>query len=610
MSYIPDHLVDEIRQASEIVDVISDYVTLKKRGVNYFGLCPFHGEKTPSFSVNADKQIFHCFGCSAGGNVFSFIMRHEGINFPEAARILAKRAGIEIPEPDEFDTSDAQEREALYFANELACDFFQQQLFEQAGQAALGYMHDRGFEDDGLREFGIGYAPAEWDAFLKFAVAKNMREEVLEQAGLLNRREKGGYYDRFRDRIMFPIANLSGKIVAFGGRTMSDDKAIPKYVNSPETMVYHKSNVLYGLFQARETLREADEVIFVEGYTDVMRLSLAGQKNVVATSGTALTELQARLVRRYVDKVVLLYDSDAAGAAATLRGADVLIEQGVSVQVAELADDEDPDSFVRKYGVDALREKLKAALPLLDFKSRLLPQSGDPAAKSESMHSIINTLARIQDGIERQETVRQYAEKLKIEEAILWDEISRVRKLQLRRRSRTKIEQETYLPDTAHKSFAERSKPVEEELIRIMLLHWQAIPFIFSFMELTDFYDQDLQLIATVLYQLHQSEAQPEPEDLVHYFTDPHLVEFITKVVIGEAQRQGISSNYQKWAADCLAKLQRIMLDVRIDDVQVQIRDREQSGGDASELMQRWQELQGQRLRIKPENFMPEKQYS
>lgn len=606
MALISENLVEEIRMASDILDVVSDYVTLKKKGVNYFGLCPFHSEKTPSFSVNTEKQIFHCFGCSAGGNVFSFIMRHEGMTFPEAARILAKRAGIEIPEPEELDTRDVQEREALYYANELASNFYQEQLFNEIGREALAYLHERGFDDDGIREFGIGYAPSDWDAFLKCALKKQMREEILKKAGLLNQNDKGGFYDRFRHRVMFPIINLSGKVVAFGGRTLVDDKQTPKYVNSPETPIYHKSNILYGLYKARDTLRENSEVVFVEGYTDVMRLSLSGLKNVVATSGTALTELQARLVRRYTNKAVLLYDSDTAGAAATLRGADILVEQGVEVRVAEMAVGEDPDSFVRNYGIDALNEKLAEALPLLDFKANRVPGAESPIDKSEQMHSIINTLARIQDGIRRQESVRKYAEKLKIDEAILWDEIGRVRKLHLRRRQRPGNEIEVFLPEQAKKSFSARSKAVEEELIRIMLLHWDAIPFIFSFMELTDFYDDDFQLIATVLYQLYQSDARPEPEELIFYFTDSQVVEFITRIVIKEAAREGVSANYKKWAADCLAKLQCIMLDMRIEEVNEQIRERQQSDGDASELLERWQNLQNQRRRVKAENFLPQ----
>lgn len=605
MSFIPEHLVEEIRAASDILDVVSDYVSLKKRGANYFGLCPFHSEKTPSFSVNPDKQIFHCFGCSAGGNVFSFIMRHEGVSFPEAARILAKRAGIELPEPETFVDDDAsREREALYYANELAMQFFRDQLFTDSGAAARAYMEQRGFDETGLRAFMIGYAPAGWDAFFKYATERQMRPETLVKAGLLNRSDEGRYYDRFRNRIMFPIVNVSGKVIAFGGRALADDPNSPKYVNSPETPIYHKSNVLYGLFQAKEAMREHDEVIFVEGYTDVMRLALSGKKNVVATSGTALTELHARLVKRYTSRATLLYDSDSAGAAAALRGADILIEQGIDVRVAELAEGEDPDSFVRKNGLAALEQRLNSALPLLDFKAQRVTRSADPVGRSEQLHSIVNTLARIQDGILRQEKVRQYAEKMRLDEGVLWEEIGRVRRLHQMRRRRQSDDVEVVVAVPQRKSFAERSKAIEEELVRIMLLHWESIPFIFSFMELTDFYNDDYQLIATVLYRFYQSNIRPEPEELVHYFTEPEVVQFITRVVFEEAKWEGASPNYRKWAADCLAKLQRIMVDMRIEEATEALRERQMSGGDDDALLQRLQKLYDQRRRIKPENFL------
>lgn len=248
MSFIPESTIEEVRIASDIVDVVSDYVTLKKKGSNYFGLCPFHSEKTGSFSVNAEKQIFHCFGCGTGGNAFTFIMREEGVLFPEAVRILAKRAGIEIPEPDENDKTSLQEREALYYACELATDFFHAQIAAEVGNPAREYLAKRQFDQTAIETFKIGYAPKEWDALLKHAEAKHMRPEVFESAGLLNKRDSGGYYDRFRHRVMFPIMNLAGKVIAFGGRKLESDETIPKYVNSPETPIYHKSNVLYGLY--------------------------------------------------------------------------------------------------------------------------------------------------------------------------------------------------------------------------------------------------------------------------------------------------------------------------------------------------------------------------
>jgi len=610
MSYIPENLIEEIRNASEIVDVISDYVTLKKRGANFTGLCPFHHEKTPSFSVHQEKQIFKCFGCGASGNVFSFIMREMNIDFPAASRLLAQRSGIQIPENENMDREQMQAREGLYFANEAAMTFYQKCLFEKRGEKALAYLHARGFDDDGIRAFQLGYAPDGWDNLLKDARSRQIHQDVLEKAGLVNKKEDGGAYDRFRDRLMFPIINLSGKVVAFGGRCLVDDKKTPKYVNSPETDVYHKSNILYGLFQAKDAIRQEAETIFVEGYTDVMRLSLSGQKNVVATSGTSLTELQARLIRRYTSNATLLYDSDKAGAAATMRGADILVEQDLEVKVAEMPEGEDPDSFVQKFGVESLRQKLAAALPLLDFKSLRIPEIGSKVDRTEELHAIIATLAKIQDGLKRQEAVHTYAEKLKIDEKTLWEEIARLRALK-QRRQRKKGEDEkveVYLPSNIRKTYGERSRLAEQELIRIMLLHWEAIPFIFGAMEITDFYNDDMRLIATVLYKLFQNEVRPEPEEFIHYFTEPEVTGFVSSIVLFEAERDGIPGDFRVWAADCLVKLQRIMLDMKIEDVNEKIADREKSGGDPGALLAEWRDLHKQRQAVHVNNFLPKRE--
>ncbi len=608
MTFIPENTIEEIRMVSDIVDIVSDYVTLKKKGTNYFGLCPFHSEKTGSFSVNAEKQIFHCFGCGTGGNVFTFIMREEGVLFPEAVRILAKRAGIEIPEPDENDNTSLQEREALYYACELAAEFFHQQIFTETGQSARDYLAQRQFTDNAIKAFQIGYAPNEWDALLKYAEAKHMQTEVFEIAGLLNKRDSGGYYDRFRHRVMFPIMNLAGKVIAFGGRKLEADKTVPKYVNSPETPIYHKSNVLYGLFQAREAIRENGEVIFVEGYTDVIRPALAGVKNIVATSGTALTELQARLVNRYTGKVIMLYDNDLAGAKATMRGADILIEQGLEVLVAELDQGEDPDSFVQKNGVEALRQKLAQAQPLLEFKTRSLGKSGSD--KQEDIQSLVGTLSRIQNGVKRQEKVHEYAERMKIDEEILWEEVRRLRRLQRTRRRFDNANRpaEAQLRAPVSNSFAARSRPVEEELVRIMLIYTRSVPYIFSFMELTDFYNDDYRSIAELMLQLHENNIRVDTEELVHYFHEPEIATFVSRIVHQEKNAAGIAPDYYRWAADCLAKLQRLMLDTKLLEIQEQIRDREKTGGDAKELRQRYYTLQSQKVRIKAANFLPQKQ--
>ncbi len=611
MAAIPPNIIDEVRYATDVVSVVSEYVTLKKSGRNFFGLCPFHSEKTPSFSVNPDKQIFHCFGCGAGGNVFAFVQKVEGVGFPEAVRVLAKRAGINIPEPDQEDHAAAQEKEALYFVNQLAAEFFQHVLSSEAGKVGREYLHGRGFNDEALHAFGAGFAPDKWDGLVEYARQKAANPEILVQAGLLNAREKDGqktgYYDRFRNRVMFPILNLSGRVIAFGGRRIVDDDSA-KYINSPETLIYQKGHGLYAFTLAREALRSHDRLIVVEGYLDVMRMHVCGFTNTVATSGTALTEAQARLILRYTKNVVLLFDSDAAGASATLRGADILVENGLHVFVATLSPGEDPDSFLLKKPAAEMREILARAPSLLDFKilhTEAPRAETDEAPRTEQLRSIVETLARINDGLERQALVHRMAEQLRVDEGVLWEEIGRLRRVR-QQRGRYR---EGSLPSklaaitSPESSMAARSRAVELELIRIMILQWEAIRFIFSFMRLEDFRDPQAREMAKVFSELLSRETPLEPEELLHFFHDPAQAEFVSGVISRE-MRQELERDYRRWSADCLATLQRHMIEDHLQALRHQIKSVETQGGEVAELLQQFDEYQKQLRRVKPENFL------
>jgi DNA primase len=641
MSTIPPHIIDEVRLASDIVSVVSDYVTLKKSGRNFFGLCPFHPEKTPSFSVNPEKQIFHCFGCGVGGNVFTFVQRQEGVSFPEAVRVLAKRAGVVIPEPTAEDTAAGQEKEVLYFVHEMTAEFFQQTLFSEVGRPALEYMKKRGFNEEALRAFGVGYAPQSWDALTKLTQKKSVDPEVMVKAGLINKREGegAGYYDRFRHRVMFPIHNLSGRIVAFGGRRLVEEEESPKYINSPETPIYHKGSILYGMYQGREAVRTADRVIVVEGYLDVMRMHLCGLQNTVATSGTALTENQARLILRYTKNVTLLYDSDTAGASATLRGADILVENGLAVSVATLSAGDDPDSFLLKRPIEEMQQILQSAPPLLEFKilnraNTTAAQMDSVAQRTEQLRSIVETLARVRDGLERQSLVHNMAERLHVDEAVLWEEVSRIRRTQVQTTSGRRPTQRQREPESVGKEggsawlstfsapdqrYAKLSRAAEEELIRIMILHSAVVPFIFSFMRVEDFHDPLMQALATAFYSLVENEiltgrqGDLDPEMLLHYFTEPRQAEFVSRVIhtysaaanaaVDEATST-MEVDYRRWSADCMARLQRLMVEQHIQNLREQLKAREQSGGEVTELMQQFIEYQEQLKRIRPENFL------
>jgi DNA primase len=427
---IPDAKIDEVRSSSNIVDVISSYVRLKKRGKSYIGLCPFHQEKTPSFTVSPERQMYHCFGCGVGGNVFTFLMEIEKVSFVEAVRTLAERMGILLPEEGGEDRAQATENEGLYNACRLAGLHFHENLSTVEGKLALEYFRHRGFADETIRRFGLGYAMNAWDDLIRFGESKGIGIDVLEKAGLAIRREDGsGGYDRFRGRAIFPIFSPSGRSIAFGARKMREDDPVQgKYINSPETPVYVKSRTLYGLFHAREAIREAEFAILVEGYADLVSVFQAGIANVVASSGTALTEEQIQLVARYAPTITLVYDADSAGSKAALRGVDLILENGLDVRVAALPDGEDPDSFVRKFGGKEFRKLVDGAESFLDFMAKTFQTEGllaTPEGQTRAVRSIVGSIARMKDELRRNVYIRNVSEKFGIYESVLFRELEK-----------------------------------------------------------------------------------------------------------------------------------------------------------------------------------------
>ncbi len=416
MAYsIPQETIERVRAQADIVQVISEYLTLKRAGSNFRALCPFHKEKTPSFMVNTSKQIFHCFGCGAGGNVFGFLMRHEGFTFPEAVRFLAERVGIRI-EQERIAPGQGELRERLFELYDYAGRFYHRCLQKSPqAEGARKYLERRQLADKAIEEFRLGYAPSEWDSFLKAARKKGYKDDLLLEAGLAKKSAEGRVYDAFRNRIMFPIWGLSGKIVAFGGRTLEENQ--PKYINSPESPIYHKGQILSNLQRAKKDVSNRDSVIVVEGYTDAIRLVLAGIENVVASSGTAFTEAQARLIKRYAGEVALVFDSDSAGMAATERGIEVLLAQNLAVRVAVLPSGKDPDEFVLESGAEAFRGVIDEARNFIEFHvTNAL--SGENGAGIEDRIKAANTLAslvgKIPDPIRREEYLRLVASRLGI----------------------------------------------------------------------------------------------------------------------------------------------------------------------------------------------------
>lgn len=422
--------VDQVKSAADIVKIVGDYVKLRKGGANYVGLCPFHQEKTPSFAVHPIKQIFHCFGCGVGGDVFKFVMLLENLTFPEALRRVAEKVGIRLPEQEFDETADAnaRERTALYKIHDAATKFYAAQLGGTAeGRAARAYLADRGLGDETVGRFRLGYAPGDGQALLRTLKEAGFKVPDLEKGGLvLGDADRQRHYDRFRRRVIFPIANESGKVVAFGGRALGDDP--PKYLNSPETPIYTKSRVLYHLDRAGQAIRKLDYVVLVEGYMDAIAVASAGVENVVASCGTSLTESQIRLLTRYTRRAVVNYDPDSAGVAATERSLNLLLEEGFEAKVLALPGGLDPDSFIRRQGAAAYKELLAAAPTYLDYLTERAAAQNDitrPEGKIAAANFVMTYLVRVPNPMLRAELANRLAERLRVDDRLLRGELKR-----------------------------------------------------------------------------------------------------------------------------------------------------------------------------------------
>ena len=453
---IKDSSVQEVLQTARIEDVVGDFVNLKRRGANLIGLCPFHGEKTPSFNVNPARNIYKCFGCGKAGDPVQFLREHDSLSFVEAIKWIARKYGIQLEEVEVSQEIMEERRviDGLYLVNEYAKKYFQEQLFEhETGKAVgLSYFKERGFREDLIKKFGLGFTQTQRDHFYQRATADGYKPETLEKLGLIRDQR-----DFFRGRVMFTIHNLSGKPVAFAGRILRKDAKAPKYINSPETEIYNKSKTLYGLYFAKTAIRKHDEAILVEGYTDVLSLHQAGVENAVASSGTSLTVEQTQLIRRFTDNVKILYDGDAAGVKAALRGLDLLLEQNLNVRIVLLPEGEDPDSYVQKLGTTKFEAYLDAeAKDFILFKTNLLlaDAQGDPLKKAELVRDIVGSIARVPDAIKRDVYVRECARLLEVDASTLFSEIDRTRQINAQ-----KDRQAKYRAERRARAHTERNQP-------------------------------------------------------------------------------------------------------------------------------------------------------
>ncbi len=532
-----DDFKDRVREATDIAAIIGQYVTLKKRGKNIVGLCPFHTEKTPSFTVHPDRQFFHCFGCGKGGDVFTFLMDHEGWSFPETLKYLAEKAGIPLPQRRTPEETDRYGR--LLAANAAAAEFFSQMISRPEGRHAREYITGRQVPQSRLAELGIGYAPDSWDGLIKFAARRKIAERDLLEAGLIVEKESGGRrYDRFRDRLTFAITNLSGRTVAFGARALKKTERA-KYINSPETPVYHKGHILYGLDKAREAIRQADYSVVVEGYTDWIALYRAGICNVVASSGTAFTAEQAKLLARFSRKVVLLFDADTAGEKAALRGVEVLFREGLDVKIAALPPGSDPDTAIREQGTDFVTEVLRASLGYVKYRigrARETMRSGGLLEQEVVIKELLATVAAVDDSVRRALLIRQIAEVTGLAEVDLIGQLP----------ARVPDRRETPSPQKAKRSYTRSQDRWEAEFIKLLLEKPIYIDKVKADIHIDDFHQPELGRMYQKLVELPEIPETIIPADLGETPEEKSAWTQIAVLDIGPETDESVLGDYVK----------------------------------------------------------------
>lgn len=579
---------DQVRDQADIVRIVSDYLTLRKRGTNYLALCPFHREKTPSFAVHPAKQIFKCFGCGLGGDVFKFVMEMEGCSWPEAVKTVAEKSGIPVPREAFARTADVDAqvrwRERLLQIYRLASEFFQSCLASDRGHAARDYLAGRGIRPDVVRRLHLGYAPPSWDALTTFLLNRSIRPDEIERSGLVVRREDAsGYYDRFRHRLIFPIFDSQGRIVGFGGRALGEEE--PKYLNSPETPIYSKGRHLYGLYHAREGIRRQGFAILVEGYFDYAIPMQEGVENVVASLGTALTDDQVRLLRRYTTRVVLNYDADPAGRLAMQRNIERLLTGGLDVAILVLPEGEDPDSFVRRYGVEAYLHRAQTARGYLDF---LIDQAlagkdiASPAVRTKALRDILPTLSHLPDKVERAASLDHLAERLHLDGRVVRDEFRRQLQASSEDRSAEGRTDVTVTP------LHEALTPAERRLLEILL---NCPDLRSSVLAELDPRDQEGLLTAEIFAQLRQIGDAPIRYGDWKERVDERLLDVIERALLGDVSAS--PDSLREEARACVQALRRRRLQRELDSLQWEIERAKQRGdaGIMDDLLRRKAEL-------------------
>lgn len=551
--------------------------------------------------------MYHCFGCGAGGNAFTFVMEYEKVSFPEAVRSLAERAGIPLPQPYDVEAVSASETEALYEACSIAGRFFYHNLVETTeGRLALEYFRYRGFTDTTIKKFGLGYAPIGWDTLLKHAGQKNIPAAILEKAGLVRKREDGTYYDYFRGRAMFPIFSPSGRVVGFGARKLREDDPLGKYINSPETLIYNKSRVLYGVYHAKDAIRAKDSAILVEGYADLITVYQAGIENVVASSGTALTAEQVHLLARYTKNIVIVYDADSAGSKAALRGVDLILENDLEVRVAQLPAGEDPDSFVKQRGAKAFNDILERSISFIDFIAQAYEHQGTfstPEGQTEAVRTIVRTIARMNDELKRHFYVKQVAEKYKLYESTLYRELEkhlpRVRK-PARAQTIPVLEPEVSSQEIGPEAGSTIPAAERDVLHAVLEGREEIVSLVFRHISVDDFTNARARALASRLKDSWDVEGKIDAVRMMNDLQDEHLRRLIAELVFSKYEiskgwkESGVDvtqADTMDIARDALLAFRKRAVTFRIEENQRRIKEAGDRGEDVMPLLAQRQQL-------------------
>lgn len=587
---LPQGFADDVKNQGDIVRVVSDYVSLKKRGANYLACCPFHSEKTPSFTVHAGKGLFKCFGCGVGGSIFDFVMQIEGCGFPEAVRIVAEKSGIPIPavEETEDNRKSARERESILRLNEWAAQFFQSQMSDtDEGSQALEYISARGISEDTTKLFRLGYAPDSWDALTHHLKDRGATTDEISNSGLAVLKDSGGFYDRFRGRVMFPITDPQGRVIAFGGRVMGEGE--PKYLNSPETTVYTKGRNLFGLVHSKNEIRNLGFAILVEGYLDYIIPFQAGVHNIVASLGTALTDNQVRLLRRYMDQpqIVVNFDPDSAGQAATMRSIDVLLAEGFKVNILRVPTKQDPDAFVRAHGIDRFRELLKTTQPYIDYivdNAIAGHDTSRPTGKVAAINSILPHLARMRDKVARADYADQIADRLKIDSRVVREELKRTATNRQQSLDKTKVRA------------AEEITKGERQLLELMLANEEVRRAMISALTEDDYAELATGAIFAAVIDMERQAVEFHFDNLterVQAETERELLPGLLMSDLSWAGGEDFDTLFKK-ATEAVSSLRRRRFERMLDALQIEMgqAEREQD-------VERYQQLYRQKIELK-----------